>query len=395
MSYIRGLVSTADVTSAQMVIDMEKEIAMLEPDQAGLYSFAQFLGKTEKAEQPKFSWLEDENVPYTATINCAAGYAVGDTDIVLDDASYVKIDDLFQNARTREVYRCTAVNADLVTITITRAFGSTAAAAILDNDYLVRVGTVSEEGSDIKTTRTTKTTEVVNYVQIFKDNQDFTGTQNASRMYSGDERARQLRAMAIRHRMDIDRAMMFGEQKVTTGSGGKPLRATKGLLSFISTNVMTDGNGILSRAEWNDFLENYAGKHYNGSTAGQGPSPKKLILCGSIIIEALYSWLDQKVMLDGKWNKLGVPCVEYTTPSGKTFLIKSHKTFNDVPDYQGYAVAIDMENVRIKTLRPTKLTMNMPTTSDKTIDQYLTECGLKVRNEKNFALLKGVTGYSL
>lgn len=115
----------------------------------------------------KHEFNEDALNDYFVQINLAAGYAAGDTSIVVDDASKIRVGAVLKsvNANVDETMHVTAISSN--TLTVTRAYSGTAA-ALLDNEQLLIVGMPVQHGdetiADISVVRTT----AFNYCQEFK-----------------------------------------------------------------------------------------------------------------------------------------------------------------------------------------------------------------------------------
>ena len=264
-----------------------------------------------------------------------------------------------------------------------------AAGALADDDYMLRIGSANKEGGGLATPFGTKTETLYNYTQIFKNTVEVTGTLNATNMRNGvNERMRRQVKAGKEHMMDIERAFLLGERKLDTTTFDEVTRTTGGIFERIVTNVATDGNGTLTRAEWDAFLSDQAFAH---------GSDRKLCLCGSKISEAMSSWMDGKLNLSEDAKKLGLTLHEYSTPTGQTLLFQHHKLFKETTELAGTALVIDInQGIKIRPLqtRDTKLILNKPTEDDKIVDEWLTEIGIQVVLEKNHAVYKGVTAYS-
>ena len=136
---ITGYTGTGNIGSARLVVDMSNEIALLQPSKTPLITILkQAMKNTRAASNPKFSWMEDDLKARWDAINNGAGYNDAATSIVVDNGAYFIVGDVVKVPRTGEVLFVTAVNTN--TLTVTRGFGTTAAAALVDNDPLVIVG---------------------------------------------------------------------------------------------------------------------------------------------------------------------------------------------------------------------------------------------------------------
>lgn len=157
----------------------------------------------------------DTNVATLLTIGSNVGMTVG---MVL------------HNPRTRENYRVTAIPAGTTTVTVTRAFGRVAAAALNAADTLMQVGTAFEEGSLRPAARSLATTYVPNYTQIFRNAWALTDTARASLSEQGYSNIAESRKdCSLFHSTDIESAILWGQPKMDT-TGATPIHATQGII---------------------------------------------------------------------------------------------------------------------------------------------------------------------
>ncbi len=88
----------------------------------------------------------------------------------------------------------------------------------------------------------------------------------------------------------------------------------------------------------------------------------------------------------------GLQLQKYLSPHGELFLVKEPLFTGAI--YGGYAVVLDMKELTYMYLngRDTHLEIGVQAAgNDSFKDQYLTECGLRMKQEKAHAILKGVT----
>jgi len=386
---LSSLVATTDIASTSPAIDCSDIIAMLDPNQTLIYSLMEIMKQSKPATSFKVEWDEDEYLPFNTQINNAAGYVAGDTTLTMDDSSMFKVNDVLRVMSTGENLLVTTAHATAPTVV--RAYGTVSAAAISDNDYIFRIGNVNEEGGDVLVAKLTKEVAYYNYTQIFKHDVDISGTMEAIKMRSGGNyKARQIKKVGIDHALDMERAFLFGQLKDDSANFTKHARQMRGIYHTISTNVVTDANGIITKAEFDDFLENYGAAHGSGDRR-----MGKILLVGSIISAALAAWMNDKLQISLEAKKLGMSCVEYMTPGGAKYTIKHHQLFKVSPELKGAMMVIDPTQIKKRPLRPTKFFPSLPTTKDKTLGEYRTETSIEVSLEKNFALWTGTTGYSV
>ena len=316
--------------------------------------------------------------PRWDAVNFASGYNTSATSIVVDNGSYFRAGHIIRNTDTGEQMLVTAVSTN--TLTVTRAFGSTAAAAITDNDSILIIGDASAEGADSPAVKTTQESKVTNYTQIFRTPFDVTETADASEMYGGRDLSYLRKKHGIEHKKDMERAFLFGEKKEDT-SGTQPRRTTAGLNSYVTTN-RTDASGALTEAEFETFCR---------SLFRYG-SKKKTLFASPLVVSAINSWAGAKLQVVPSDKTFGISISQYVTGHGTLNLVK-HDLLEQ--DYSGYAFGVDTSNVMYRPLRDTSLKMNIQDAdSDTQKDEYLTEAGLQVNLEKTHAVLYGVTSYS-
>lgn len=373
--------STSNVLADRRVIDISKKIDVLEPDSAPLVQLTKKLGK-RVAINPKFNWMEEESLDRVDAVNYSTGYTAGATSIAVDTGTLFRAGDVVKDINTGEQLLVTAVSTN--DLTVTRAFGTTSATTITDNDVLLIIGSAYEEGATKGTPKVGDQTEKTNYTQIFRTPFGITATADASEMYGGKDLKHQRMMQLIEHQKDIERAFWFGEPKEIT-SGTHPRRATGGVDYWISTNL-TDGGGTLTEIEFETFLR--TGFRYG--------SKVKWLFASPIVVAAVNFWAKGALRLAPKDKTYGLSVMQWVSPFGLVNIVLQN-IFTETTTYSGYAYLLDMEGkeYRYLTGRDTRLKTNIQANdADSEEDEYISECGLEHRQEKKDALLYNVTSYS-
>ena len=170
MAVVTGVRDTNTTLAAKLKIDMSEKIALLQPSAAPLITFLKRAkGNTLTANNPKFSWLEDNLGARWDAIDAADGILANATRIVVDNGAYFSVGDVVKVPRTGECLLVSAVDPDNDNpdeLTVVRAFGTTSAAAIENDDPLVIIGNANEEGSGVRTIKSVDEVEVYNYTQF-------------------------------------------------------------------------------------------------------------------------------------------------------------------------------------------------------------------------------------
>lgn len=387
MSNVSGIRSTENVTQDQRKFDVSDKLWMLDADVAVLAFFARKLAKKSVID-PEFRWFEKSSPARYSAINYSTGYTAGDTSIVVDDGTVFNVGHIVKNVGSGEQLRVTNVSTN--TLTVSRGYGTTSAAAMTDNDVLVIIGNAHAEGASVPTALTSLSVKKANYTQIFRESFSVTNTQAATEFYAGGSDINELRREHNQlHLKDIERAFLFGEPKEDTTSTAAPIRTTGGAKYFISTNA-TNASGTLTEAEFEGWIEDVFTK------GGE----KRMGLLSPLIASAVNSWAKGKLQMFPKDKTYGIAVTSYMSIHGQLdFVVERMLAENST--WNGYAFAFDMGLVGYRYLaangvnRDTKLLKDRQAAGeDEMIEEYLTECGLWLADEARHGFLYGVTSYS-
>jgi hypothetical protein len=372
--------TTGNIEQARRIVDMSKNIALLEPNAAPLTVLMKNIA-SEKCISPKFEWLEAELGARWDAVNNGAGYLANATEIVVDNSEYFSAGDIVKIPRTGECIIVTAITTATDTLTIARGYGETAAAALNDNDPLVIIGNANAEGTGKREHKNPVESPIYNFTQIFKTTVSLSGTTDASQLYGGKDRNWQRKIKGIEHLVDMERAFLFGERKEDT-TGATPKRTTRGLLKFLTQNNVDAGGG-LSEWEFESFCQ----------ALFMYGSKKKLLLASPTLVSVINTFAKNKLNTVPKDKTYGIAITEYLSAHG-TLMIAKHNLLEGAV-YGGYGIGIDPDNAKYRFLdgRDTKLKTDIQANdADAFEDEYITEAGLQLMQPKTHGVLTGVTG---
>jgi hypothetical protein len=391
--------SATSSAEGRLVIDAVDKIFLLEPNKHPLVTLLTNVGKVwdgkawtgssiskDVTGNPEFKWFEDVyggRYARTSEAETAGSTAIDVTGAGSSSGYIFTIGDVVRNSRTGENFLVTAI-ASATQITVTRAFGSTAAAAMNAGDGLFIVGNVNEENSGARNVNATRSTPQTNYTQIFKTSIAVSGTEEASTLYGGKDLPYQRAKKGTEHALDIERAFWFGQQKYdVTGTQGHPRRSTGGIDEFITggNSYVQNQGGPLTAPDMNTFLREAF--TYGNST--------KMLFAGGIVLQAINEIARGQIQTKTGDTTYGVRISEWQTPFG-TVNIVHNPLF--VEEFAGSAYLLDMECFKYRYLagRDTKLETNIQANDvDGEVDQYISEVGLQRMQAPRHALLKGVT----
>lgn len=384
-----GAATAGGIDQNSRVIDMSDTIYVLDPNEAPLTAITMRIAK-KKCINPKFEWLEDDYLPTQDLVN-GTTFTAGTTAIVVDNGSYFRPGDVLKHLDSGEVMYVSAVVSN--TLTVVRSVGATAAATPDDNDVLLIIGNANAENATGRTIKTTQKTPQNNVTEIFRWPFGASRTLMNSETYGGSDWDFQRRINGIQHRIQMERAFLFGEKDdatAVTGATG-PIRFCDGVIARISTNVTTlAGAGTLTTDVFETFLR-------TGFRYGPG---RKIFFASRQIISFLSLIAVAKIQTKETTKEFPLKISEWISGHGQTYLVTHNLLEGDGANshsYQGWGLLLDIDSIwyRFLTNSDTSLKTNIQANDqDGRVDEYLTECAPMIVQEQNHSILRGVNTYS-
>ncbi len=380
MTNITGARMTNSIASVRRMVDMAKDIALLDPNEGPFLTFLKVLKKdTRVVYNPRFDWLEDDLLETRSLVNGATQSSA--TTVAVDDGSIFRAGDILKVPSTGENMLVTAVNSN--SLTVVRGYGSTEKANIADDAEILNIGPAMMENSGLRTVKSTQESNGYNYTQIFRTPLALSGTEAASMLHGGKDRAYQRRKASIEHKRDIARAMYFGQRKEDlTGSG--PRRTMGGLVEMLGSQNTVAFDSSSKPLTYRNF-DNYVAKE-----AFRHGSQNKLLIAGPNLAAAINGWAEKKLVTDVDKDTYGLRVKNLVTTYGDLKVI--YDPLLDGAVYSGYGFLLDTENVRYVHLDGRDTTLNVGVQSpdvDGVVDEYLTECSLEVRLPQTHMVITG------
>ena len=289
--------------------------------------------------------------------------------------------------------------------------GVTGYNAIADNDVCQVIGTSFEEGSGAPDVFSTELEDGFGYTQIFKTAAEMTNTAYATKHRGYANEWSRIWADKLReHKIDIERAMLFG-QKARTGG----IQYTEGIAGHIIKNVNPEVGDA-------DFSYSSGSAYYRSIALGEltydrllsdlevvfdparGGSADKLVLCSLPVITHFNklgdgSFIDSSVgytaspfrqNMSSRDGAFGHSVMVVDTIHGRLNLVKE-PLFRGIA--AGFMLMADMSQVAYRPLvgngknRDTQISTNVQSADeDLRKDMILTEAGLEITLSESHAL---------
>lgn len=367
--------------------DVSDKIFMEDPSQAPFVVLSSQL-KQKKAISSKIEWYTDCLNPMWDQINNVAGYAAGDTALVVDNGSYWNEFDLIKNMRTGEIMLNTTTPA-ANTLTVVRGYGTTAAAAINDNDWLRRIGNALDDGiQTIPGAKSTKASAVYNYLQEFSYPVNISLRNKNTDLFTEDDELDQLSKAAIESNRMIESAFLYGEPYMDIG--GKDASAherymTGGVFYYCTSNV-SNVNGKLSESVFIRWLQDVF-------THNSSPGRTRTLFASPLLSSCISEWAGDKLITVESDQIFGINITRYRCVHGTVKIVQEPLLEGDT--YGGSGFALDMSEIEYRYLQNMNMRLRKNIQSPQAhsvLHEYTGTMGITFGNVKHHGVINGVTG---
>lgn len=354
MAAVAGLRGTGNFGADERPKDFREMILFLQPNGDSPIFALTARAKKRTVTDPEFNWWDEPNDQVRMQLNGAVATSgnvliIDSTDptaAVLDAnwgvATHLKPGDmlLVEPATDSTTYSAEIVEVQQVIsdtqITVRRGAMGTTIAAMSDNQYLLLISNAYAEGTAAPEAVSRNPIKYTNYVQIFKDSYEITGTVEATKFRTGDPWGNDKKRKMFDHSRAIEWSMMFGKAAEVTGQNGKPLRTMDGLLMQIPASrkkIFSAGTGA-TRVTYENFLEGV----YRVFEYTSGAGDERIAFVGNTALNVLNKMANRNptggaadgvnsVTWGGPVKAYGMNLRELILPQGR-LLIRSHPLLN-------------------------------------------------------------------
>jgi hypothetical protein len=370
MSGIAGLRGTGDWGTDERPKNFREGILRFSPDgDAPLFAMSAKAGK-KSVNDPEFAWWAESNNLFRLQVNGALGS--GDTTITVDSAdptastmtalygtaTHLKGGDLLLVEKTdqatfdNEIVMVDTVLSD-TQFTVLRGQGGTSAASISDDVYLTLIGSAYAEGTAAPRATSKNPVKFSNYIQIFKDSYEITGTADNTEARTGSAWSNDKKRKSFKHSADIEWSILFGRKSEQTGENGKPLRFMGGLREQIPQATPANGGrttvfgSAVSAATFADAVSPVFDFDFGGGDTRMG-------YCGNHVRTELGKVIQAttgiRMELGSTIKVYGQSFQEFIMPQGR-LLLKSHPLLSRHPRFMKSMFVVDWSVTKYTTMK--------------------------------------------
>lgn len=369
---ISGQRAVTDENSTRVKADVSEEIFQYDPNANSLTLLMTKLRSRRSVSQYLFHWLEKDRQPRFTKVATGATAAQTATMVVTaSDGGKLFPRALIVNIDTGERALVTSVSTD--TPTLVRGIGSEGAFPMTAGDRIEIIGSAYEEGADVGSSRTVQTRNVEQYTQIIRTPIAFTGRDENTDMYGGNDKMTERKWIAVEHAISIEKAFWWSRKHSAVMTGDdKYTTYMNGIDSYCDDNEW-DLNGVpFTERSFTEYLE-YAMRRGKGGKMGRR---QKFLFCAPRFVTELESMARDRLQVLPASEVFGLEVTAFKSSHGKVMLIE-HPLFEDRGDI---AFLIDMNHVKYvyHQGRDTKLLENRGGNGvDGTTEEYLSDVAIQ------------------
>ena len=377
--------TTHQTTETRQVRDVKEEINQLEPDS---YPLVAIMNKAKNrlkvTGNVKYEWFEDTLLPRFDVLGATALTAAATTMIVTNYA-YFRKGDLVRVNKGELVF--VSATPTTTSVTIRRAYGTTAAAAAAAGVQLHILANLSDEGETIGDVLSTQKVPKYNLCALIKTPYKVSGTAQATDVYGKGDLDYEVAKGIIEHAKSIELMNLMSELKADT-TDETSLNIPNGILALVTTNVKDIAT--LTEAEFEEFIR---------KTFRYG-NKSKVMFASSKLCTVINGFSRDKVITKSDESTYGVTMTEYKN-TGRKLMINEHPLLEndvqtDLSGLMGTGIVLDLGDLSFRHMKGRYMKKDQvnpnsdSTLFDGTVGQILTQGGIQLEQEKKHGLLTGV-----
>lgn len=386
----RGLFdSQASVPGDRKVGGLSKAMVMLSSVNSSALLTITGANKTRNYKRTSYEWTEKQHHNGLGFIVSNHGDPQGCM-LQFNDTSWIVENMILFVPATGEFLFVGAVSE--LSVTVTRGYGTGQITDIIPNDMsdvmVIRVGTAFEEGS-CRPTAISMLPGVpkITYTQIFRTTWALTGTAATVEYNHGDITRRMKRDTLMMHAKDIEMAFLLGV-KSNGMLNGRPHRSFDGLYRQLRTNIAMPCDGILTKAQFDMFLEVIF------SYTIEGRPNERIALCGRHALTLITRLVEMNshYILEKGDRSYGFDIRTWTTPHGDITLVP-HDLLTSLPGHHSDIILLHPDSLHALFMREAEEEKDILQEScglDAKIGGLLSELTFAVEGELTGGIFTGI-----
>jgi hypothetical protein len=364
MSGIAGLRGTGDWGTDERPKDFRESILFYSPNgSAPIFALSSKAGK-KTVSDPEYAWWAESNtlirvvnsgslLSTDTTITVSSVDPTATTmDAAYGTATHLKPGDLLlvekvdQVTFDNEIVQVDTVLSD-TQFTAVRGSAGTVAAAIANGIQLTVIGSAYAEGTSAPRAVSKNPVKFLNYIQIFKDSYEITGTADNTTARTGSAWSNDKKRKLFKQSTDIEWAFMFGRKSEQTGDNGKPLRFLSGLREQIPATRTTVFSTATTAATFADAVSPVFDFDLGGGDTRMGFMGNTARAEMGKVIQGTTGIRMELGTIIKIW---GIAFQEFVMPMGR-LLLKSHPLLSRHGRYNKSMFVVDFSAVKYVTMK--------------------------------------------
>ncbi len=350
-----GLLTSASAPQNLNAISFSQAITRLMPNgSAPLFGLTSLL-KDEAASNIEHGYFTKTMIFPAAILNAAVANGT-DTTFTITAASQenLVVGDLLRAESTGEIVLVTALPTT-TTLTVVRAVGTVAGAAIANGVQLTAIGNAFEEGSTRPNAVSIIATRYVNNTQIFRNSWAVTKTAAAIPQIAGAGYVSESKQdCAALHAMAMEKALFFGQKYMGTRNG-QPFHTMEGIVARVQSAAAGNITTLGATTNWTQ-LEAALDPTLQTVTDPKGGNIRTVFVGGAArrVIHAI-ARLNSTYQITSAETQWGLQIDTIRTPRG-IFEMIEHPLFNAYGTAHAWskmAVICDLNAFSLNYLRKT------------------------------------------
>jgi hypothetical protein len=362
MAGIPGLRGTGDWGTDERPKSFRESILFFSPDgTAPIFALTAKAGK-KSVSDPEFAWWAESNNIHRLQVNGAL--VAADTTVTVDSAdptsstmgalygtaTHLKPGDLLLVEKTdqatfdNEIIAVETVLSD-TSFTVARGQAGSSAASISDDAWLTLIGSSYAEGTAAPRAVGKNPIKFSNYIQIFKDSYEITGTADNTEARTGSAWSNDKKRKLFKHSADIEWSILFGRKSEGTGDNGKPIRYFGGLRSQIPASNTTVFGAPVTAATFADAVSPVFDFDFGGGDTRIGYMGN---VARTEMGKVIQGTTGIRMELGNVIKVYGQAFQEFIMPMGR-LLLKSHPLLSRHPRYRSSMFVVDWSAVKYVT----------------------------------------------